>query len=143
MEHIAIMKKSWKLTPKILTGRKKIESRWYNSKYPPWDKIKSGDLVYFKDSGDPVTLKAEVDKVLQFSNLNENKVREILESYADGDGIEKNEIPKFYELFKNKKNCVLVFLKNPQKIKPFQINKKGFGSMSSWICIDDVNKIKV
>jgi len=27
MEHIAIMKKSWELTDKILNGQKKIESR--------------------------------------------------------------------------------------------------------------------
>lgn len=29
MEHVAIMKKSWGLTRKILSGEKTIESRWY------------------------------------------------------------------------------------------------------------------
>jgi len=42
MQYIAIMKKSWGLLPKILTGEKKIESRWYNNRYSPWDKIKKG-----------------------------------------------------------------------------------------------------
>ncbi len=42
MEYIAIMKKAWGLTDKILDGRKKIESRWYLAKRKPWDSIKAG-----------------------------------------------------------------------------------------------------
>jgi hypothetical protein len=142
MEHLAIMKKSWGLTDKILSGEKKIESRWYKSKYPPWDKIKERELVYFKDSGEQVSVKAEVEKVLQFSDLNPDKVREILEGYGEDDGIKKDKIAEFFELFKDKKYCMLIFLKNPQKIKPFEIDKKGFGMMSAWICVNDINTLK-
>ncbi len=137
------MKKSWKLTEKILSGEKKIESRWYNTKYPPWDKIKSEETIYFKDSGYPVEIKAEIERVIQFSNLNPNKVKEILNKYGGKDGIAIEDIPRFFDLFKNKKYCMLIFLKNPQKIEHFKINKKGFGLMASWICIDNINKIKI
>ena len=65
MEHVAIMRKSWGLTKKILNGKKKIESRWYKVKYLPWDRIKTSDIVYFKDSGEPVTIKTEADKIIQ------------------------------------------------------------------------------
>jgi ASC-1-like (ASCH) protein len=143
MEHLAIMKKSWGLTQKILSGKKKIESRWYKVKYAPWNRIKSGEIIYFKDSGDPVTIKTEVDKVIQFSNLTREKVKEILNKYAKDDGIEKDKISYFYELFKNKKYCMLIFLKNPKKIKPFKIDKSGFGLMSAWISIDNINKIRL
>ena len=96
MEHVALMKKSWGLTEKILTGKKKLESRWYKTKYLPWNKIKAGDIVYFKNSGEPVTIKSEVEKVLQFSDLNENKVHEILEKYRNADSIEKEDFTKFF-----------------------------------------------
>jgi len=143
MEHIAIMRKSWGLTPKILTGKKKIESRWYKSKYPPWNKIKSGDTVYFKDSGDPVTVKTEVDRVLQFANLTPEKAKQILQKYATADGLGIRDIPKFYEMFKNKNYCIIIFLKNPEQIEqPFEIDKNGFGAMAAWLCVDDVSKIK-
>lgn len=143
MDHIAIMKKSWGLTQKILSGAKTIESRWYKSKYAPWDKIKQGETVYFKDSGMPVTIKAEVDKVLQFSGLTPEKVKELLDEYGAEDGISVEDIPKFIELFKDKNYCMLIFLKNPQKIEPFNISKKGFGLMSAWISVEDVNKIRI
>lgn len=142
MDHVAIMKKSWGLTQKILAGQKKIESRWYSVKYPPWNAVKTGETVYFKDSGEPVTIKAEVSIVKQFSGLTPEKVKEILDKHGDDDGIEKEKIPKYFELFRNKKYCMLIFLKNPQKIEPFDIDKKGFGAMSAWITTDDVNKIK-
>lgn len=143
MQHIAIMRKSWGLVPKILTGEKKIESRWYKTKYPPWNKIKKGETLYFKDSGEPVTIKTKVDKVIQISDLNPKKVKEILDKYGKPDGLGIEEIPKFLEMFKNKNYCILIFLKNPEKIKPFDIDKSGFGIMCSWISIEDVNKIKL
>lgn len=142
MEHLAIMKKSWRLTDKILSGEKKIESRWYMNKYAPWDRIKSGEVVYFKDSGEPVTIKAEVERVLQFSDLTPQKVKEIMNEYGSSDGICIDNIPRFCELFKNKKYCILVFLKNPKKIEPFEIDKTGFGLMSAWICVNNIDDIK-
>ena len=142
MEHIAIMRKSWGLTDKILNGQKKIESRWYKMKYKPWDVIKSGERVYFKDSGEPVRLMAEVEKVIQFSNITPKRVKEILEEYGEADGIEKNKIPEFFGRFKDRKYCILVFLKNPEKIEPFEIDKTGFGAMSAWITVNNIEQIK-
>ena len=142
MEHLAIMRKSWGLTDKILDGQKKIESRWYSVKYRPWDKIKAGETVYFKDSGEPVRIKAEVSRAMQFADLTPKKVKEILDDYGKDDGIKNEKIPEFFERFKDKKYCLLIFLKNPIGIKPFEIDKTGFGAMSSWITIDDIAKIK-
>ncbi|MFA5050660.1 MAG: ASCH domain-containing protein [Patescibacteria group bacterium] len=142
MEHVAIMKKSWGLTEKILNGQKKIESRWYVAKYRPWDRIKKGETVYFKDSGESIKIKAEVKKVIHFFGLTPKKVKEILNKYGKDDGIEKEKIPEFFKRFKNKNYCILVFLKNPQKIKPFEIDKTGFGLMSAWITVNNIKQIK-
>ncbi|MBW3019861.1 hypothetical protein KY334_01075 [Candidatus Woesearchaeota archaeon] len=142
MDHLAIMRKSWNLTHKILTGEKKIESRWYMNKYQPWGKIKNGDVVYFKDSGSLVKVKAEVSKVIQYENLTPSKVKEIFQEYGSKDGIAVSSIPKFVEMFKDKKYCILIFLKNPEEIKPFDIDKKGYGNMAAWISVDDINQIK-
>jgi len=142
MEHLAIMRKSWGLTDKILTGQKKIESRWYSVKCKPWDRIKKGEIIYFKDSGGPVRIKAEVGRVMQFADLTPKKVKEILDKYGRDDGLEKKRIPEFFERFRDKKYCILIFLKNPQEIKSFEIDKTGFGVMSAWIAIDDIAKIK-
>lgn len=143
MDHVAIMKKSWGLTQKILSGQKKIESRWYKTKHSPWDKIEKDDSVYFKDSGEPVSIKAIVEKIVSFSDLTQQKVKKILNEYGEDDGIERNKIPIFFELFKDKKYCLLIFLKNPEKVEPFEINKAGFGMMSAWLTVDTIDKIRI
>lgn len=143
MEHVAIMKKSWGLTQKILSGQKKIESRWYKTKHSPWGKIEKGDVVYFKNSGEPVSIKTEVEKVISFPNLTPEKVKQILDEYGGDDGIEKNKIKEFFELFKNKNYCLLIFLKNSERVEPFEINKVGFGMMSAWLTTENIDRIKV
>ena len=143
MNHVAIMKKSWKLLPKILSGEKTIESRWYMNKSAPWDRIRRGETVYFKDSGSLVIVKATVSNVLQFSNLTPLKLKQLLEEYGGRDGIGVPDIDRFYERFKHKKYCLLIFLKDPEPIKPFGINKKGFGLMAAWLCVEDIHSIKI
>ena len=142
--HVAIMRKSWGLTRKILTGEKTIESRWYKNRYKPWGEIEVGDDIYFKDSDSPVTIKATVGKVLQFDRLTPKKVKGLLKRYtkAGGLGIEKRQINKYFQMFKNKKYCLIIFLKEPKKIKPFNIDKTGFGAMASWLIVDSINNLK-
>lgn len=141
MDHVAIMRKSWGLTKKILSGEKKIESRWYKFKRSPWGGIGSGDTIYFKDSGEPVTIKAKVSKVLQFSELTSRKVMDILEKYGRGDGLKEKDVAKYYKMFRDRKYCLLIFLKDPVRVEPFNINKKGFGTMASWIRVKNIKEI--
>ena len=79
---------------------------------------------------------------MQFTDLTPKRVEQILNEYGDDDGLEKEKIPEFFNRFKNKKYCILIFLKNPQEIKPFNINKAGFGAMSAWITVGDINRIR-
>lgn len=136
------MKKSWGLLPRIVSGEKVIESRWSKFRSSPFNRVKVGDRIYFKDSGEPISLEAEVDKVLQFEDLTAGRVREILERWGAKDGIREAEIPEFFRLLKDKRYCVLVFLKDVRDVKPFQINKRGFGVQAAWICTPDVEDIK-
>lgn len=143
IDHVAIMKKSWGLVPKIISGEKKIESRWYKNKSAPWGKIKKGDAVYFKNSGEPISVITKVEKVISFSDLTPRKVKDILNEYGKEDGIEKDKIPEFFKLFKDKKYCLLIFLNNPKQIEPFEINKAGFGTMSAWLIVEKIDRIKI
>jgi hypothetical protein len=136
------MRKNWGFTQKILSGEKKIESRWYKFKHTPWDKIKEKDEVYFKNSGEPIKIKATVAKVIQFSDLTPKKVKTILNKFGKDDGIEKDKIQPYFEMFKDKNYCLLIYLRDVVRVKPFEINKKGFGAMAAWICVEDVDRIK-
>lgn len=142
MHHLAILKPSLHLLQKIISGEKTIESRWYVSRRAPWNKISAGDLVFFKNAGAPVTVTAEVDSVLQFSELNSEKISKILSEFGSRIGISAESISSFAQDVSEKKYCILVFLKNVQQIAPFEIDKSGFGAMSAWISVEDISGIK-
>lgn len=136
------MKKEWGMLDKILSGEKKIESRWYKTKHSLWGKIKAGDRVFFKNSGEPITVVCKVYKVIKFESLTPEKVKEILDKYGQDDGISKEKIYYFYELFKEKKYCLLIFLTEVEKVESFEVDKTGFGQMAAWITVEDIGKIK-
>lgn len=142
MYHVAIMKKSWGLLKKIANGEKTVESRWYKTKRAPWDEIAAGDMVYFKNSGEAVTLRASVERVLQFSELTPRRVRAILLQYGRQDGIASGRIPAFYRLFRDKRYCILIFLRTLEHVTPFHIDKTGFGAMSAWITCSHINQVR-
>ncbi len=136
------MKAKRKLIPKILSGEKTIESRWYMMKVAPRNTIQSGDTVYFKDAGQMVTASATVAKVLQYDHYTDEELHEILNTYADGIAFHSS-LDEVYQWAKSKHYCILVFLKHPKKITPFAIDKKWYGMMASWITLSDINKIKL
>jgi len=138
MNHIAILDKKRKLLPKIISREKTIESRWYQTRRTPWNNICKGDVIYFKNAGELINVKANVKEVLFFDNLNKELVLKILKKYGEAICMETLDYTIYYE----KKNyCILMFLENVKEIKPFSINKKGFGSACAWITIKDIKKI--
>jgi len=143
VDHVAIMKKSWGLIPKILNGTKVAESRWYKSRIIPWNRIKKGDNLYFKNSGESVIVKTRVNKVIQYQMSNNKQALEIMKKHAEKDlGIK--EIPsEILNYIKDKKYAVIVFFDRVEEIKPFNIDKTGFGAMAAWISINNINKIKI
>jgi hypothetical protein len=141
MHHVAIMKPSWKLIPKILSGEKTIESRWYQSRRAPWNKVEEGDTVYFKNSGQSITAQATVSKVLQFEISHRSDLGEIVRKYGKEIAL-INTDPETWHT--KPKYCILIFLSNPAAIKkPFDINKTGFGNAVAWLCVGNIKKIKV
>jgi len=134
MNHVAIMSQG--VIPLIISGKKSIESRWYLKRNVPWDRISRGDEVYFKEVGGKVKVKAIVDDVKQFILNRKETVDEIIESYGEGIGV-------FNESWYSKRYCVLVFLIKINEIKPFSINKKGYGSASAWMCVENIDSVRL
>ncbi len=142
MQHIAIMQRSWGFTAAILDGTKTIESRWYNHRAVPWNRVAAGDTVYFKDSGRPVTVRAGVDRVEQLADLTPERVRQVLATYGTAIGIPAEQREHYYKLFKTKRYCILLHLIDPQPVEPFEIDKRGFGAMAAWITVPSVAEVK-
>jgi ASC-1-like (ASCH) protein len=138
MEHLAILAKKRKLLSKIISGEKTIESRWYKFKKTPYQNISQNDIIYFKESGDLINIKAKVSKVLFFDRLDEEKIKDILKKYGDQIGVSMSYSKELI----GKKFCTLVFIDDVQSVEPFNINKEGYGLMAAWITLNKIDSIK-
>nr|AQS33596.1 hypothetical protein [uncultured archaeon] len=136
MEHLAIVKNGW--LGKILSGEKTIESRWYKHKKAPFMAINKKDTIYFKETGKQVGVKSGISDVMFFDNLDKNKIEEIIRKYGKQICISNNDASELMY----KKYCTLIFLKGVEVIKPFSIDKKGYGNMCAWISVDNIDKLK-
>ena len=143
MHHVAVMKKSWGFTEKILAGGKVIESRWYMSRCSPWDRIAAGDTVYFKNAGEPVSVRAMVSRIIQFNGLTPTRIKNLIVRYGTGLGIARGERLKYINHFRDKKYGILIFLKNPARVRPFDVNKSGFGAMAAWMVVPKIQQITI
>ncbi len=135
MEHLAILSKKNKLLQKILSGEKTIESRWYKSKKPPFNTLKKGDIIYFKESGSPVTARASVKDIEAYDNLSPEKIKQIVLQYHKQLGVS----PLYYEKLAGKTFCMLIFLENAEKIPPFNV-RKSYGS--AWFSLDSIDALR-
>lgn len=138
MEHLAILNRKLKLLPKILNGEKTIESRWYKFRKDPYKRILPNETIYFKNSGEPVTVKARVKDILFFDNLENAQIKNILEKYGKQIGVDISYADKL----QGKIYCTLIFLRNVEEIEPFNIDKKGYGNMAAWITVESIEQIK-
>ena len=141
MDHLAILDKKRQLLPKIISGEKTIESRWYTQKRAPWNSIEAGDTIYFKNSGEAVTVKAQVSKVEQFY-LPQVNVSSLITKHGTQIGFEEKNFPSVISWCEKRKYCILIHLQNVQKIKPFQINKQGYGMMAAWISVSYIRQLQ-
>lgn len=136
------MSKKYCYIDAIMSGLKTIESRWYVNRVAPWNKIKAGETVYFKNAGEPVTIKADVASVLQYELLDFAQVDDIYQKYGLAIGNAKENFDTLVTAKLDKNYCILVFLAAPERVTPFTIDKKGFGNASAWLCVDYISKIK-
>lgn len=142
-DHLAIMSKSPPWLTRIAQGQKRVESRWYNQRRCPWQAIKQGDRIFFKNAGGPVTLMATVDTVVFYEHLHQQRIEALLDRYGQDLGILPAEYPFFLRQVCNKQFAIFISLTNVLPVAPFQINKKGFGAMSAWISVENIQSIRI
>ncbi len=141
MHHVAIMNPKTCPAEGVISGRKTIESRWYKTRRAPFRAVQPNDVIYFKESGKPVTAMAVVSRVIEIEDLTSKKIQEVIKYY--GDKMDIKDKKSFLEKIKDTRYCILIFLRKPKHIKPFHISKKGFGSAAAWLVVENIKIIKI
>lgn len=128
MKHVAILRQPF--FDMILSGEKTIESRFSMNKILPYKKVFVGDVIYLKQTGKPITVKAEVEKV-EYYELTPEIGEQIRKDFGHQIGTDKFEN---WETTKQKRYCTLIWLKNVIKINPIEVPRSNG---AGWLMLDD------
>ncbi len=127
MQHIAIMRQPF--FDMVISGEKSIESRWSQSRRAPYNRVKVGDEILFKLTGQPVTATAKVAHV-RYYELTPELVDDIRLRYGKEIGTDRFDD---WEGTRNKKYCTLIWLCDVKKTKPIEVPRSNG---AGWIVLE-------
>ena len=126
--HLVILKKSY--LDAILSGRKRIESRFTKTRRYAFGRVLPGDKLFLKVSSGPVCAVATVAAVKNFENLTPKQILELKQRY-------NHYIVGSEEYWRSKMNCrfgFLVWLKDVRAVEPVRIRKKDW---RAWVVLTE------
>lgn len=126
--HLVILKKPY--LDAILSGRKRIESRFSITRRYAFGRVLAGDRLFLKVSSGPVCGTATVAAVKNFENLTPRRILEIKQQYNHHIG-GRDEI---WQSKMDSKFGFLVWLKDVTSIEPVRISKKDW---RAWVVLTE------
>jgi len=126
--HLVILKKPY--LDAILSGKKKVESRFSKSRRNFLNSIKAGDLLFLKQSSGPVCATARIEKAKLFENLTAKKILEIKQQF---NGLICGD-EDFWQSALDCRFATLVKLTDVKRIEPVRINKKDW---RAWVVLTE------
>ena len=116
----------------ILSGEKKIESRFSINKIRPFMKVTKGDIIILKKSGGHVVGVFVAGKVKYFSKLSKTDIKKIEEEY--GKLICSNYDKEFWKIRSKIQYASLIEIGRVKKVNPIRAEKKD---RSGWSILQE------
>ena len=114
----------------ILNGQKTIESRFSSRRFAPYQRIRSGDIIFLKQSGGPITGLCEVDDAW-FYQLDDNAWNIIKREFATALCAQD---PEFWNARKSASYATLIRVFNVISIRPVFIEKRD---RRGWVLLQE------
>lgn len=124
--HLAILNGDY--ISKILSGSKKVESRFSKSKIAPFHKVSPGHVLILKQSSGSLLGIASVTEVSYFGPMNNSEALLVLEKYYDELQIDQS----FIEAKKDSKYATLMYLEDVISLPSISLSKID---RRSWIVL--------
>ncbi len=128
--HLVILKKPY--LDAILSGRKRIESRFTKTRRPAFGRVFPGDKLFFKISSGPVCATATAAEVKNFESLTPEKILELKGQYNHDIG----GTDEYWQSKMDSRFGYLVRLRNVKPIEPVRIHKKDW---RAWVVLTEKN----
>ncbi len=138
-DHLVYLDKSAKELEKLLKGEKTMIIRGAaGRKSPLGGRVKSGDHLYFVETGGNLTVsyKAVVKQVIETDKMTETESIQFVEHYQEYLKLSSNQIKRWA----GKKFLCLIEVNGLEPIEPFVYRRES--NMDDWVITDDIMTLK-
>ncbi len=141
MQHVVYLEAKVSELENLLSGEKTMIIRSSSDRQVPYDKVKTGDTLYFlRNNGEGlIRAKATASSAFCSEKLTKVKSLELIEENQDKLKLTEEQVKRWG----GKRYVVLVEVEKVIRLYPFDINKAKFGNMDDWIVIKNIEKIKI
>ncbi len=139
MDHVVYLDAAAKEMANILAGKKNIILRGATGRKMPYGRVEAGDTLYFlnNDAEGLVKARATVTSVLNSDALTEDgSLQFINEQHA---GLQLTE--KQLKRWGGKRYLVLIWIEKAEEVKPFRVDKSGYGNMDDWLPVGKIESV--
>jgi ABC-type sulfate transport system substrate-binding protein len=140
MEHVVYLDTKAKEFARLLDGSKKMIIRGAAGRKIPYERVNSGDVLYFIENNASGLICGQgiVADVFNSGKLTEEESISLVETNQDKLQLSPQQIARWA----GKRYLVLIEVKDIVKVDPFPIDKSGFSNMDDWLPVEDINKVK-
>lgn len=142
MHHVVLLKKRWRHMEQLLIGTKTAEARWTTRMKDPWDQVKYGDWLFFRENKGPILAKARVLHIKQYKLKWDKQAQDLL---TENQAFLLGTSPRTLDLLNTvlgKKYCLIVYFMGVKSVRPFNIDTSAYPKNSNWITIKNVKNIR-
>ncbi|HML39079.1 MAG TPA: hypothetical protein PKD23_00225 [Bellilinea sp.] len=139
MDHVVYLDAKAKELAKILSGEKKMIIRGAAGRKMPYDRVHTGDRLYFtvNDGNGKIQAAADVIDVYQSAKMSVTESQELVAQNQDKLCLSAAQT----ERWAGKKFLVLVTIGAAVSLPPFAIDRSAFGNMDDWLLVEDIQPL--
>lgn len=141
MDHIVYVDAKSGEMEQLLNGEKTMIVRGAAGRKIPYDRIESGDRLFFtRNNGEGLILASAFAKqVTQFGPLSRELSFEILEKHQSMLNLSTVQ----FNRWGGKRYLVLIEIDSLQEVQPFKFNRSAFNNMDDWLPVGNIETVKV
>jgi hypothetical protein len=125
----------------ILDGDKKMIIRGASGRKLPYGRIFEGDELYFIENNGDNLIKAKAT-VKSVYNSDKMSYKESINLIVRNQSLLKLTNKQFKK-FAGKRYLVLIEIKDPEALEPFEIDKSNYSNMDDWFNVEKIDLVKI
>jgi len=140
MDHVVYVDTKARELEKLLAGEKTMIVRGATGRKLPYGRVQPGDRLFFiHNKGDGrLRVSTLVSEVFNSEKLTEEQAGDLLKTNQSKLNLTTEQIKRW----PGKRYLVLITVKDVHSIKPFAIDRSGYGNMDDWLAVGVIESVK-